>query len=332
MAKLEAASTPNESLLSSTASARDCRRIGRPRVTVVTIFLNAEKFLREAIDSVLAQSFDDWEYLLVDDGSNDSSSAMAKDFADKFPEKIHYLEHAGHINRGMSAARNLGIQQAQGDYIAFIDSDDVWMTSKLADQVALLESHPDVGMVCGTVIHWSSWSTGKDIEVPTGHKRDVAIYPPEAALALYPLGKAESPFPSDMMLRTSLVRDLGGFEEQFTGMYEDQAFLMKLYLGATVYFSSKIWLKYRLHAESSVSVAHDTGKYHFFRLKFLNWFDSYIGAKENSDPLVIAALRRALRPYRSPRIDYLISLPAKLKKRFRRLHSKLRDGIFGVCL
>jgi glycosyltransferase involved in cell wall biosynthesis len=318
------------SLLSSAATSREQLGKGRPRVSVVTIFLNAEKFMIESIESVLAQTFDDWEYLLVDDGSNDSSSATAKDYARRHPGKIFYLEHDGHINRGMSAARNLGIQHARGDYIAFIDSDDVWATSKLADQVAFLDAHPDVGMVCGTVIHWSSWSTGKDIEIPTGHRQEVAINPPEAALALYPLGKAESPFPSDMMLRTNLVRELGGFEDQFRGMYEDQAFLIKLYLAAPVYFTRNIWLKYRLHADSCVSVTHDAGKYHDSRLRFLNWFEAYVGTKENSDRRVLAALRRALRPYRTPRIDYLISLPAKVKNRFHRLHSKLRDFSFRL--
>jgi glycosyltransferase involved in cell wall biosynthesis len=322
----------NASLLSSAATSRDQLGKGRPRVSVVTIFLNAEKFMIESIESVLAQTFDDWEYLLVDDGSNDSSSATAKDYARRYPGKIYYLEHDGHTNRGMSAARNLGIQHARGEYIAFIDSDDVWATSKLADQVAFLDTHPDVGMVCGTVIHWSSWSTGKDIEVPTGHRQDVTIYPPEASLVLYPLGKAESPFPSDMMLRTSLVREIGGFEDQFRGMFEDQAFLIKLYLAAPVYFTRSIWLKYRLHADSCVSVTHDAGKYHDSRLRFLNWFEAYIGTKENSDRRVLAALRRALRPYRNPRIDYLISLPAKVKNRFHRLHSKLRDEIFSFRL
>ncbi len=313
---------PNERPAPS-ATASDARGgTGRPRVSVITIFLNADNFLMEAIESVLAQTFDDWEYMLVDDGSNDSSSTIARDYAARYPGKIRYLEHAGHANRGMSASRNLGIQHARGDYIAFIDADDVWMTSKLADQVAFLDDNPDIAMVCGTVIHWSSWSAGKDIVVPTGHRQDVVIYPPEASLFLYPLGKAESPCPSDMMIRTSLVRKLGGFEEQFRGMYEDQAFLAKLYLTAPVYFSNKIWLKYRLHADSCVSKAHEAGKDHDFKLKFLNWLESYAGS--DSDPRILAALRRALFPYRNPQIHFLVSLPTKLGNRLLRLYGKLR--------
>ena len=91
-------------------------------------------------------------------------------------------------------------------------------------------------------------------------------------------------------------------------------------------------MRYRLHAGSCVSVTHDTGKYHDTRLRFLNWFETYIGAKKNSDRRVGAALHRALRPYRNPRIDYLISLPAKVKNRFHRLHRKLWNETFRVRL
>jgi glycosyltransferase involved in cell wall biosynthesis len=305
---------PNEKIFGTAFP--DRHRDDRPRVSVITIFLNAEKFLIEAIGSVLAQSFDDWEYLLVDDGSNDTSSAIARSYSEKYPGKIRYLDHPGHVNRGMSAARNLGIQNARGNYIAFIDADDVWMISKLADQVAFLDAHSEIAMVCGTVIYWSSWSTGRDVVVPTGHRQDIAIYPPEASLALYPFGKADAPCPSDMMLRTSLVRALDGFEERFTGMYEDQAFLAKLYLAAPVYFSSKTWLKYRQHSDSCVSTAHETGKYRDTRLLFLNWFETYTGNMKDPDRFILAALRRAFRPYRNPRIHYLVSLPTKLKNRF----------------
>jgi glycosyltransferase involved in cell wall biosynthesis len=307
---------------SETSFSDHCSSAG-PRVTIVTIFLNAETFLVEAIESVLAQTFDDWEYLLVDDGSTDASSEIAKRYAASHPENFRYLEHPGHINRGMSAARNLGIQNARGDYIAFIDADDVWMISKLADQVAFLDAHSEIAMVCGTVIYWSSWSTGRDVVVPTGHRQDIAIYPPEASLALYPFGKADAPCPSDMMLRTRLVRSLDGFEERFTGMYEDQAFLAKLYLTAPVYFSSKTWLKYRQHSDSCVSTAHETGKYRDSRLLFLNWFETYIGNMKDPDRFILAALRRAFRPYRNPRIHYLVLLPTKLKNRFLGLYNTL---------
>ena len=79
-----------------------------PQVSAIIIFLNEERFLAQAIGSVLEQSHADWELLLIDDGSMDQSTAIARDFAARDPNRIRYFEHAGHVNRGMSAARNLG--------------------------------------------------------------------------------------------------------------------------------------------------------------------------------------------------------------------------------
>ncbi len=81
----------------------------RPFVSAIVIFLNENRFLQEAIESIFAQTYDHWELLLVDDGSTDESSDIALRYAERHPEKVRYLEHAGHENRGMSVSRNLGI-------------------------------------------------------------------------------------------------------------------------------------------------------------------------------------------------------------------------------
>src|SRR5215467_13265615 len=133
-----------------------------PMVSAIIIFLNAEKFLSEAIDSVLGQTFHDWELLLVDDGSTDGGSAIARRYSQKYPVRVQYLEHPSHTNRGMSASRNLGIKHARGEYIAFLDADDVWLPHKLSEQVALLEAHPDVGMTYGHALIWSSWTGSRE--------------------------------------------------------------------------------------------------------------------------------------------------------------------------
>src|SRR5918999_1055965 len=112
----------------------------KPLVSVIMIFLNAEKFIEEAIESVFAQTYDSWELLLVDDGSTDDSTDIALRYAQQNPERVRYLEHDSHLNRGMSASRNLGITHAIGEYIAFLDADDVWLPHKLEQQVAILSS------------------------------------------------------------------------------------------------------------------------------------------------------------------------------------------------
>src|SRR5690348_1999757 len=106
----------------------------KPLVSVIMIFLNAEKFMEEAIESVLAQGYSNWELCLVDDGSCDSSTSLARHYARLYPEKVCYLEHDEHQNRGTGPSRNLGIQAASGEYVTFLDADDVWLPHKLEQQ------------------------------------------------------------------------------------------------------------------------------------------------------------------------------------------------------
>ena len=120
-----------------------------PEVSVVTIFLNGEAYLREAIDSVLAQDFANLELIMVDDGSTDASTEIARGYAASFPDRCVFVEHPDHANRGMSASRNAGIAVARGRYVAFIDADDVWTPEKVREQIAIFEAHPEVGMVAG---------------------------------------------------------------------------------------------------------------------------------------------------------------------------------------
>ena len=107
-----------------------------PRVSVIIIVYNGETYLAEAIDSVLAQTWPDYELLVVDDGSHDGSRELTQSYVDAHPERVRLLRHPGGVNRGMSATRNLGLTHAKGELVAFLDADDIWAPGKLAEQVA----------------------------------------------------------------------------------------------------------------------------------------------------------------------------------------------------
>src|SRR5262245_46961170 len=111
-----------------------------PKVSVIIPTHNRADFLRDAIFSVLNQTFQDFEIIVVDDASTDNTSEVIGAFND---ERIRYLRHD--TNKGGSAARNTGILNSQCDYIAFLDDDDQWLPEKLAKQVdTLIASPPDV--------------------------------------------------------------------------------------------------------------------------------------------------------------------------------------------
>lgn len=295
--------------------------MSRPRVSVVCPFLDAEAYLEEAVDSVLAQDFPDFELLLVDDGSSDRSSEIAQEFAKRDPHRVRYLDHRGHANRGTTISRNVGIAHAQGELFAFIDADDRWRPSKLREQVELLDRLPEVDAVCGAVNFWMSHSGGKDEVIRTGHVLNRAIAPPEALLRVYPLGKADPPCPSDLLMRRSIVEAIGGFEEAFTGplqLYEDQAFLAKLFLEGTVYFSDRVWLDYRVHENSCTARVNREQLQPEVRRYCLDWFEQYLaGTRHRNDPHIRFALMRALRPYRHPHLSKAARLAKTLLQRKR---------------
>ena len=88
-----------------------------PRVSVIIIVYNGETYLAEAIDSVLAQTWPDYELLVVDDGSHDGSRELTQSYVDAHPDRVRLLRHPGGVNRGMSATRNLGLTHAKGELV-----------------------------------------------------------------------------------------------------------------------------------------------------------------------------------------------------------------------
>ena len=292
-----------------------------PRVSVVLIFLNEERFIEDALQSILDQTLTDWELILVDDGSTDRSTSIARAFAAR-DDRISYLEHPGHENRGMSASRNLGAAHARATYIAFIDADDVWESSKLAEQVGLMERMPEVGMICGALLHWYSWdpeATEADFAVLTGGVADRRLDPPHTAVEVYPLGRGGGSG-TDVLVRRSVFESVGGFEERFRTLYEDQAFLIKVFLRYPVYISSRPWIRYRKHAASCTQRATRAQLLRHHEM-FLDWLEED-GARL-ADHRVGAAVRRERRHvlYRrmlTPAFAIYDRLPAESRVRIKR--------------
>ncbi len=298
-----------------------------PLVSIITIFLDAEAFLGEAIESVLAQSFTSWELLLVDDGSRDGSTALARDYAGRCSSRVRYLEHEGHMNRGMSASRNLGLRHARGTYIAFLDADDVWMPNKLERQVHLLEEHRDAGFVCGRTEWWYSW-TGN----PEDRNRDFlqkftvplnTVVAPPALLDMF----LEDEWASlcDVMVRRCTIETVGGYEEIFRGMYEDQAFHAKLSMHFPAYVADECWYRYRQHERACTAQSHRTGHTMAARHAFLCWLEGYLARHGRKGTSTWRIVRRQLFPLRHPHVVRASTLVRRIGRKVVRILTQTQE-------
>ena len=252
----------------------------QPLVSAITIFLNGEQFIEEAIASICAQTYDNWELLLVDDGSSDKSTQIARRYAAQCPGKIRYLEHRGHQNRGMGASRNIGVVHAKGEFIAFLDADDVWMPNKLAEQVALAQAYPEAAMLYGRTLIWHSWTNkpedeNRDSVLDLGVRHGQLAPPPRLFLTLLE-NKAQSPTTCNALIRRDVVIKVGGCEESFRGMYEDQVLFAKIELQWPVYVAAQCWAKYRQHSANCSAARFTAESYCSTRLPFLNWLSAHL--------------------------------------------------------
>ena len=279
-----------------------------PLVSTVIIFFQAERFLDEAIRSVVAQTYSNWELVLVDDGSTDGGPEIAAGWLAADP-RIRVVTHSGRENRGMSASRNLGVAHAEGELLAFLDADDVWLPEKLQEQVELVVARPEVGMVYGRTLWWYGW-TGDPADVARDHVHDPGVpldvvIPPGTLLAGLISDGSVPPYTCSVLIRREVFDRLGGFEDAFTGLFEDQVFFAKVFLHEAVYVASACWDRYRQHDASACAVAYATGQAHPVDVSpargvFLEWVAAYLTRAAPQNAALRAQLAEALRSYRFP--------------------------------
>ncbi len=173
-----------------------------PKVSVILPVYNGEDFLKEAIESILSQTFTDFEFIIIDDGSTDGTSAILKDYQ-KIDNRIivHQYDH-----RGLIQTLNEGCRLAHGDYIARMDADDISMPERLEKQVNYLEKNPDIGVLgCGVKIIDSRGKEIKIIRFPKEHgvlKWRLCFY--NALTFAHPA----------VIMRRTLIEEVGGYNSE----------------------------------------------------------------------------------------------------------------------
>jgi len=296
------------------------RQTSAPLVSVILPFANQRVLLQDAIDSVFAQEYFDWELILVDDGSGAASTRVALRYAREYPARVRYCEHPYHKQNGMSASRNLGIRQAKGDFIAFLDPTDVWFPEKLSCQVKTLLQLPTVTAAVEASLLWKSWmdESRGDTVVNVGVGEGV-YEPPQLMYNCSPLSTDALPCLSGVMMRRTSARRLL-FEEAFRGLfqeYDSRAFFCKIFLEERVYVSALCHTKCR---QRPLLPGVGTKSPEEGRIFFLYWFRDYLRRFPMRYHVVERMVRRALMQYRQP---YWYSLTVEWPKRMQKTVGQL---------
>ena len=186
------------------------------RVSVIMGIYNCAATLPDAIDSLLNQTYMDWELIMCDDGSSDDTFAVAQSYAQKYPARISVIRNPS--NRGLNYTLNRCLERAEGEYIARMDGDDLSLPQRFEKEVAFLDSHPEYAIVSTPMIYFDEngdWGQGTAIEIP--QIRDFVFHPPFHCHA-------------PCMIRGEAFRKVGGYTvDPRLLRYEDCNLWYKLY-------------------------------------------------------------------------------------------------------
>lgn len=208
-----------------------------PRVSVIIPVYNGDRYIVQAVKSVLSQTYKNWEIIIVDDGSTDNTRQLLEPY-------LNTIQYVYQENQGAAGARNRACQLAKGEFLAFLDSDDLFLPDKLAKQIAYFDANPALDMV------QTGWfimdETGENIsEVKPWQQA------PKLDLTSFILYKCVRP--SAMMLRREWWESLGGFDGQLPPT-EDLDFALRLCLkGCQAVWLEEILTGYRQHSSNLMS-------------------------------------------------------------------------------
>ena len=214
-----------------------------PIVSVIIPAYNVAPFIGETLTTVFAQTFNDYEVIVINDGSPDTEEFERA--LQPFIDRINYIKQG---NRGAGAARNAGLRSARGEFIAFLDADDLWLSNYLEEQLKFIREH-DCDLICADAIHFgNSPFAGRsytEVLMPTA--------PPTGTITFLGLVSAEqSLITSGVVARRQPIFDVGLFDENLRNSQDFDLWLRLVHGGAQLRYQRRVLLRYRSH-ESSLS-------------------------------------------------------------------------------
>ncbi len=205
-----------------------------PTVDIITPAYNAAKFLPAAIESVIAQTFEDWRILLIDDGSTDDTEAVVAPFVQQLGPKLRYIKQP---NGGLPAARNAAIRASTAEFLALLDADDLWLPSRLSDSLASFENDPQIGISYGFVSRVDQ--NGSVLDTFTNRQKHGEGW---IAPFIY-MRMVDLPCPT-IMFRRQCIDDVGFFDETLKAT-EDRDLWLRIALRYKVAVAPHLIAHYR---------------------------------------------------------------------------------------
>src|SRR6218665_1043878 len=182
-----------------------------PAVTVIIPSFNIEQHIAQTLDSVLAQRYPDIELIVVDDGSSDGTLDIVRRYIDRFGERVRLITQA---NAGVSVARNHGLREARGEFIAFMDHDDVWLPDKIELQMTEFERDPSLGLVCSWFKPWLPDAAGHYPDPALFHEIKPGLDPENSGWVYTQLMIDSWVLTSAALIRRSALERCGSFDDQ----------------------------------------------------------------------------------------------------------------------
>jgi glycosyltransferase involved in cell wall biosynthesis len=216
-----------------------------PLISIIIPTYNVEKYIKETLNSVINQSYNNFEVLVIDDSSTDSTAEEIKRIA-KSDGRISYykIEHAGRP----SVPRNYGISKSSGEYVAFLDADDIWNWDKLKDQIRFLQKYPNLIFV------YSMSVTFGNVNVFSPYYEVLPLLNKAATTNGELILKGNSITCSSVMVRKEYLQKTGGYDEDPNlKAVEDYDLWLRLSELGAFGFIPKIHVNYRIHGKQSSS-------------------------------------------------------------------------------
>jgi glycosyltransferase involved in cell wall biosynthesis len=204
-------------------------------VDVVIPAFNAARFLPAALESVARQTFDDWQIVLIDDGSTDNTAEVVAPYMERFGSKLRYIRQK---NQGLPAARNAAIRASDSEFLALLDADDEWLPRRLEESVRVLRERPAAGLAYGLITYIDA--EGNKLHTFEGNRR---VVEGRVAPAIY-MRRIELPCPT-ITFRRSCVEAVGVFDETMRST-EDRDLWLRIALRYEVAFVPEVLAYYRL--------------------------------------------------------------------------------------